>query len=170
METTQIIRASAEVVTISSFRPGDVYKRVENDYTGNAGLRFGIVQDVMNNGTDAAFTALEYRSDYSSGYTAELKVYDGSKPAALFAATPEEINVHIGELVASCERRREEAHEKYLAATKALAAVHRVAANIGDLTAPQLAPPAVLDVDEAEEPTGPFAGDEAVALDQLDAD
>src|SRR6476661_1858622 len=87
METRQIIEASADVITITRLRAGDVYKRVETDYQGTASLRFGIVSDVMHNGSDGAFAALEYTTDFSAGVAVTQKVYDGGKPAALYPAT-----------------------------------------------------------------------------------
>lgn len=103
MQVKQIIEASAEVVTITSLKAGSVYKRVESTYNGELVLRFGVVQDVMNNGEDSAFTALEYRTDYAAGVVLDLKVYDGGKPVALFAATPDEVRSHVEELVEAAQ-------------------------------------------------------------------
>jgi hypothetical protein len=125
MDTTQLVRASAEVVTITSLKAGDVYKRIETLYTGEANLRFGVVQSVMNNGTESAFTALEVRPDFV-GVAVESKVYDGSKPIALFAATPDEVGVVVSEA-------REAIARKVAAAEKALTEARNEADRIGDL-------------------------------------
>lgn len=122
MDTQQLIRASADVVTITHFAPGDVYKRIETAYSGEAILRFGVVQDVMNNGADAAFTALEFRADYN-GTTCDLKVYDGGKPAALYAATPEEVTAHFDDLRKATADKRDRAAEEFRKAEEAVARV-----------------------------------------------
>lgn len=141
MDTHQLIRASAEVVTITSFKPGDVYKRVESDYSGGVTLRFGVVQDVMNNGTDAAFTALEYRIDYAAGVVADLKVYDGTKPAALYAAQPEEVRNHLEDLEDSARAKVKAATAELEKAELAHARVGilREQVNASNLTAPAVA-------------------------------
>lgn len=146
MDTTQLVRASAEVVTITSFKPGDVYKRVETDYSGATSLRFGVVQDVMNNGSDAAFTAIEYRPEWNS-VVVDLKVYDGTRPAALYAATPEEVQHHLSELLEVSQRRVNEATDALTKATEARDRVLEVMRRVdgSGLTAPDTAA-GILDV------------------------
>lgn len=128
MDTKQLIQASAEVVTITSFKAGDVYKRVESTYDPQ--LRYGIVQSVMNNGSDSAFSAIELRPDYSTGVVVETKVFDGGKPAALFAATAHEVAVHLDEVRKSVEQRRETAAKALVEAERAVALVAEVSDRV----------------------------------------
>lgn len=134
MDTKQLIQASAEVITIASFKAGDVYKRIETGpYAGGEPtLRFGIVQDVMNNGSDSAFTAIEFRADYTSGVTVETKVFDGNRPAALFSAVPAEVAQHVEEVRKSAldkERRAAQALDEARRAVELVTEVcERVAA------------------------------------------
>lgn len=151
MQVQQIIQASADVVTITSLRPGDVYKRIgEAGYQGEPTLQFGVVQDVMNNGTDAAVTALEYERDYSTGVAVKLKVFNGGKPAALYPAQPEEVTAHLVALQEAAERKVLDAEKALTAAQEARAAVARVRAQVGTLTAPETAA-GVIEATEVEE-------------------
>ncbi|MGH1563086.1 hypothetical protein [Mumia sp. DW29H23] len=117
MDTTTLIQASAKVVTITELKPGDVYKRVDDAYGGTK-LIFGIVRDVMNNGTDAAFTALEVESGYQP--TPTVKVFKAGASLSLFAARPDEVSAHLVDVqmaaarrVADAERALTTAHEAF---------------------------------------------------------
>jgi hypothetical protein len=117
MQVQQMIRTSAEVLTITRLEPGNVYKRVVTDYTGTASLRFGVVQSVMNNGADAAVTAIEFAPNLAGSVASEIKVFDSSAVAAIFPATPDEISAHFIELeervereVAAAEKALEDKH------------------------------------------------------------
>lgn len=138
MQVQQMIRASADVLTITTLAPGNVYKRI--DARGAYGeaeprLRFGVVQSVMNNGEDAAVTALEFLADYT-GISAELKVFDGGKPVAIFPATPDEITQHLGELTEKAERDVEAAEKALVDKRQALARVQHLRSQIQELSAP----------------------------------
>lgn len=137
MDTRQLIEASAEVVTITRLKAGDVYKRIEEGTSYGSPLRFGVVQDVMNNGTDSAFTALELTPTYA-GITSEVKVFKAGMPAALFAATPDEVLRHTTEVKISVDRKVAEAEKALIAAREAQALAIRVmdTALMGELTAP----------------------------------
>lgn len=87
MQVQNIIRASADVLTITHLTVGNVYKRVDTNYNGDASIKFGVVQSVMNNGTDAAITALEYEADYN-GARATIRVITAAKDVAIFPARP----------------------------------------------------------------------------------
>ena len=137
MQVQQIIQASADVLTVTRLAPGNVYKRVEDSGYGGPVLRYGVVQSVMNNGTDAAVTALEYEADYSAGAKAIIKVFNGSTPAAIFPATPAEVTVHLDELMESARQAVIRAEEDLIKKQGALSAVVKMVESIGDLTAPE---------------------------------
>lgn len=138
MQTTQLVQASAEVVTITSFKRGDVYKRVDSDAYSEPKLRFGVVTDVMNNGTDAAIAALEYHLSYT-GVSIVEKVYDGSKPAALYPAQPEEVRTHVDELRKAADTKVEAARKALDEAEGQRSLVLQVAGQLGNLSAPETA-------------------------------
>lgn len=141
METKQLIQASAEVVTITSFKAGDVYKRIDTSGYADPTLRFGIVQSVMNNGSDSAFTALEMRADYNAGVTVETKVFDGSKPAALFAAEPAELSTHLEEIRKSVEAKQATARRALEDADRTAALFAEI---VGRITSAELTTPDVI--------------------------
>lgn len=139
MQVQQIIRNSADVLTITRLSPGDVYKRIVDSTYGDstAVLRFGVVQDVMNNGDDAAVTALEYVSSYNGVATAELKVFTGTKPVAIFPATPEEVAAHMTDLRTAADKAVATADDAAAKARETRAAVYRLAEQADSLTAPE---------------------------------
>ncbi len=102
MDTKHLVQASATAITITTLREGDVYKRLEKDYSGYK-INFGIVTSVLFNGTDAAITAVEYASAYSDGYKIESKVFGGDVELLIFHATKEEIESHLADLKRSAE-------------------------------------------------------------------
>jgi hypothetical protein len=138
MRTEHLIQPSAEVITITSLKKGDVYKRLEKDYGNTYSLRLGIVEDVMHNGNDCAFTAIEYEPNYNSVST-RSKVFGTESEVRLFAATPSEIAVHFDDVVRTAERGVE-ARERELADAQTTLqsvqdALHRI--QQGTLTAPE---------------------------------
>lgn len=92
MHITNLIEASADVITITRLKAGDVYKRID----GGA-IKFGIVQTIMHNGSEGAFSALEISPGYQS-VNAVNKVFETGGESALFTCTPEEFAVHITEI------------------------------------------------------------------------
>lgn len=135
MQTTQIVQASAEVVTIARLTPGDVYKRVETDYAGQATLRFGIVESVMNNGTDSAVSAVEFKPEYS-GVTVASKVIAAGADIAIYPATPAEVENHLEEVRKALQTAVESAQRALTEAQAKQAHVNGVIAAHAVLTAP----------------------------------
>jgi hypothetical protein len=164
MDTSQIVRSSAEVVSIVRLHPGDVYKRVESGYSGDASLRFGVVQDTMNNGTDAAVTAIEWKAEYAAVVT-EIKVFDGSSPAAIFPATPDEIESFLIDLEKSAQQAVENAERAGENATKQMRRVQILADQLHGLTAPEIAVAPTTDesIQDQADDVPDFMGDTARA-------
>jgi len=100
--TTQIVQASAQIVTILTLRENDVYKRFHKRYNDEFDLRFGIVSSVSYNGSDAMIVALEF--DPNSSAAPEIKVWASNTELQLFTATPEEITAGFRELRERGER------------------------------------------------------------------
>jgi hypothetical protein len=146
MQTSMLIQASADVVTILSLRKNDVYKRL-NDRTayGSATeptLRFGVVTDVLNNGTDSAITAIEFSADYS-GANPEVKVFRAGTDIALFAASPAEVVAHLDEVTAAAQRAVETA-ESDLGKKRAVLDLARQAfGRAAELSTPETTTPAI---------------------------
>lgn len=97
MKTVNLVRASAEIITVISLKKGDVYKRLEKNYSGYS-VHFGVVTDVLHNGEQAAITSLEYASEYNSTSLAKVKVFGTEDDIQVFYATPEEFRTHLGDL------------------------------------------------------------------------
>ena len=135
MQTTQIVQASAEVVTIARLSPGDVYKRVEADYSGNSTLRFGIVESVMNNGTDSAVSAIEFSTEYN-GVTVKAKVIAAGADVAIYPATPAEVEAHLDEVRKALQQSVESAERALTEAKAKQAHVNSVVASHFVLAAP----------------------------------
>lgn len=103
MRTSTLVQATADIITVVSLRTGDVYKRLEKDYSGGYTVQFGVVQDVMHNGEDAVITALEFAASYT-GVEPKYKVFGTDSDLKLFAATPDEVRHHFEELVETTQR------------------------------------------------------------------
>jgi hypothetical protein len=101
MRTETLVRASADVVTIVTLKPGDVYKRLvkasnsfesENAYKAT----FGVVESIDSNGQDTMVSVIEFSKDYS-GVAAKSVVFGTEREIKVFAATPPEIAVKFDE-------------------------------------------------------------------------
>lgn len=87
MDTTQIVRASADVVTIIKLRKGDVYKRLSKlSYQEKYDACYGIVQSIDYNGEQAMVTAIEIAPE-----GVKLAVFGTDSNLSLFAATLDEV-------------------------------------------------------------------------------
>lgn len=140
MQTQQIVRGSAEVLTITRLAVNDVYKRVEGSaYSNEPVLRYGVVTDVMDNGPDAAVVAVEFRpAEYGSGVQIMTKVITGNSPLAIFPARPEEVTDHMAGIIEAASRAAQVAREAWEKAEAQLKQVQEAAARLsaGELTAP----------------------------------
>jgi hypothetical protein len=117
VQTTNLVQASADVVRITTLTAGDVYKRFDTPSYGGPDLLFGVVQDVLNNGTTVVITAVEY-SNQGVSVVAKMKVFGPGTDLALFAATPAEVGAHLGEVLKAANYAVVDA-EKSLAAARA---------------------------------------------------
>lgn len=86
MNTQTLVRASADVVTITTLRTGDVYKRLVKNWQGEYDATFGVVQSVDHNGEHAMISSLEI-----GGSKVDHKVFGTDTDLHIFAATPEEV-------------------------------------------------------------------------------
>lgn len=163
MQTQQIVRGSAEVLTITRLAVNDVYKRVvETSYSTEPTLRYGVVTDVMDNGPDAAVVALEFRpADYSGGVQIETKIITGSQQIAIFPATPDEVGEHMAKILEAAHAAESTASDALDKATAMVAKVLRTSERLGQnlLTAPATSatplPPMSDDDDETPQPADP---------------
>lgn len=99
MRTSTLVQATADVVTVVNLRRGDVYKRLEESTYAAATLQFGVVTDVMHNGSDAAIVALEFPQDWSGRPEPKIKTFGTGTDLKLFAAQPEEVQAHFAEVL-----------------------------------------------------------------------
>lgn len=88
MQAHTLVRTSAEIVTITTLRPGDVYKRLVKDWQGQYEAVFGIVQTVDANGEAAMISSLEV-----SKTKVDHKVFGTDSDLQIFASTPEEVSL-----------------------------------------------------------------------------
>lgn len=140
MHTKTLIEASAEVLTITRLKAGDVYKRVvPSPYgSGESTLKLGVVTSIMNNGEEAAFTSLELTPSFS-GVTADTKVFHAGQSVQIFPATPEEIQAHCLDVQTGADKAVSKATEDLNAAKATQQLVGQMIGRVlrGELTAPE---------------------------------
>lgn len=136
MRTSTLVQATADVVTIVNLRRGDVYKRLEtNTYGEKHTLQFGVVTDVMHNGTDAVIVAMEFPQDWSGAPTPKLRTFGSDTELALFAAQPEEVQEHFASVLDGSGRTLDAAREAW---RKAQATDTQVRAIVGRFAGAEL--------------------------------
>lgn len=136
MQTKTLVEASADIITITSLKAGDVYKRLEKSYSGYS-VNFGVVTSVLHNGTDAAILAIEWKGSFRE-ITAESKVFGTDDDIKIFAAEPAEVREHLDEVQRAGEQAIRKAQQDEAAAREALARAveaYEIAAS-GGLRAP----------------------------------
>lgn len=115
MQTKQIIQASANVIRITKLQKGNIYKRFDDsDY-----VYYGIVTDVLNDGSNAIITSTEYRKSWSSMDVSQ-KVIKGEKDYVLFPATLEEMQDEFQSVIGTKEREIQDAQKKIQEAEKSI--------------------------------------------------
>lgn len=138
MKVQTVVKDSAEIVRIVQLSPGDVYKRlVKQSYETAYSLRVGIVQDVLNNGERIAVTALEFEHSYSSAVP-KIEVFGDDTDLTLFAATPDEVRVYLGEILEAARRQEKSAADAAAKAREILTRIEEIAETEG-ITAPRVA-------------------------------
>lgn len=141
MQVQRLVEPSAEMVTVTTVKPGDVYKRlVEPSYgTGDSSIQLGVVTDVMHNGTDAAITSIEFGIDFRD-VKPQIKVFGTRNAPQIFAAQPDEITLHLEELRSTIAQQIESA-EKKLSETRAIEQMVNVKlAGLPELSSPATKP------------------------------
>jgi len=105
MQTKQIIQASANVIRITKLSKGNIYKRFDDyDYT-----YYGVVTDVLNDGTNTIITSIEYKKSYSD-ISVSQKVIKGEKDFIIFPATIDELQMEFQDVIDS---KNKEIETKY---------------------------------------------------------
>lgn len=94
-----LVKASAQIITITELTQGDVYQRLE----GSTDLRYGLVTQVLHNGTDAVIQALEIRVDYY-GPSPEVKTFGTDSDVKIFPADPINVRMHLDEVAEKNEQ------------------------------------------------------------------
>lgn len=139
MNTVNLVQASAEIIQITKLRKGDVYKRLDESAYSDSKLKYGVVYDVMFNGSDAVIQAIEYTKSYDSIST-KLEVFATDKDLKLFNCTPEELHEHLGDMVGAAERKLEKAQKELAEAEENLARTKSIVSGelARTLTAPEI--------------------------------
>jgi hypothetical protein len=116
LTTAQLVEPTANIVRIVSLKKGDVYKRLHQAYSGSEPeIRFGIVTDILHNGTEAAVTSLEYQPASTDGLKVELKTFSTTNAPAFFPAEPSEFETHLRDLGRTVDNALKTAREKVTA-------------------------------------------------------
>ena len=137
MHVRNLIEASANVVTITTLKRGDGYKRIiPATQFGEAKLQFGVVTSVMNNGSEGAISAVEYAHDFS-GVVVSVKAFDATADVALFAATVDEVMEHIAEIRQAVDHKVTETAQKAAEARDMAARTAQVLDGLIELSEPQ---------------------------------
>lgn len=116
-----LVKASAQIITITELSAGDVYQRLE----GSSDLRYGVVTQVLHNGEDAVIQSLEMKTDYY-GVTPEIKTFGTDSDVKIFPADPLNVRMHLDETA----RRNDEA---LVRAEKALDEARVKHRQVGDI-------------------------------------
>lgn len=121
MSTTlsTVVRPAAQIVTIVDLAKGSVYKRLESDGGTRHRFVFGVVEDIVSDGTTTAISTVEYDNPYGTP-TVKQVTYSATSELSLFPATAEEVRAKFDELEQDATRSIDTA-ERDLARKRELA-------------------------------------------------
>jgi hypothetical protein len=102
MITKNLIQAAANVVKITRLSKGDCVKLVEDQYSSPE-IFYGVVIDLLNDGTKSFIQILRYKKSYSA-IDCDIKTYSGDKEVTLFPCTVDEIKEHFGDAIKNIKR------------------------------------------------------------------
>lgn len=136
MHTSTLVQASADVVRIVTLRQFDVYKRLEKDWQDKYVMWLGVVQSVDYNGEDALVTSLELNPVTGKS---EIKTFGTGTDLKLFAATPQEIQHGINEVIQISDRNLVTAQRALEAEQTNRRALESAINSIGEARTPEVA-------------------------------
>lgn len=92
MQTQTFIAPSATITRVTELTKGNTYKRlVDNSFSSDDKMVYGVVTDVLNNGTAIAIQTIEFEPDYANRIEIKHRVFKGERDLAIFPAEPNEI-------------------------------------------------------------------------------
>ena len=106
MQTKNLIQAQANVIKVTSLKKGDTVKIIQSIYSSPV-IKFGVVIDMYNTGTDSFVEFLLYDKTYDC-VNAEIKIVQGKEDISIFPATPEEVEKHLRDSLTSVSKKIEE--------------------------------------------------------------
>jgi len=117
METKNLIQQSANVIRLTNLKIGDVYKRVDTQYSSTE-IYYGVITDIMNDGENSFIEALEYTKSYSD-VKATIKIFEGTKDVSIFPARIIDIKEYfdyaIKDLEKNIEKKKDELQKEITA-------------------------------------------------------
>ena len=94
MQTKNIIQTQANVIKITSLVKGNVVKIIDDSSSYSTDIKYGVVIDLMNDGSKTFLEILEYKKSYGD-VSAEIKLYSGDKELNLFPASVDEVKEYF---------------------------------------------------------------------------
>lgn len=103
MQTKTLIQSSVNILRITELTKGCTVKVIKKDYNDNK-MFYGIVTDLLNSGEKSFIEILLFEKSYSD-LKGKVEIYEGSTDIALFAATVEEIESSLRDILVSLQRQ-----------------------------------------------------------------
>lgn len=119
MQTKSLIQANANVIKIVNLKKGDVYKRIEERYSNDYEVRYGVVQNIYNDGENTHIETLEYNKSFSD-ISVNLRVFSGKQDLSIYPVSIEEISEHFESMILKMEKGIVESEEELAKKKKAL--------------------------------------------------
>jgi len=110
MEMKNLIQLNANVVRITNFKKGDVFKRIDTRYSDTE-VKYGVVLDLLNDGKKSFIEALEYKKGYDS-VSGEIKVFRGEEDLNIFPCNISEIKEYLESAINSVDKEIEKSKEE----------------------------------------------------------
>lgn len=97
-----VIKQAAEISVITSISAGDIYKRLETPSYGGPRVVLGIVTDVLQNGEQAAVTAIEFIPPEYGAVEPKMVTFAGDAEVSIYPVARQE----FVSLIAALEERQ----------------------------------------------------------------
>lgn len=144
MQVKQLVRATAQAITVVDLTEGSVFKRLHKEaYSQTYSVKLGIVTGVAHNGEDAMITAIEIDPEQSGSAIAKVRVFGtDTEDLKLFPADPAEIDAIMEQAMETAINVRSSAQYQLDAAVKQIDRLSDIAGRLASgealpaLTAP----------------------------------
>jgi hypothetical protein len=133
MEVKNLVRGTAQVITITELAVGDVVKMVEEGSYDAPKMKFGVVTDVLNNGEESVIELTFVGKSYATpAIESRIITHSNQSKFQIYPATPHAFRDHCKQCVGAMEEEIDKLRSAWEEKIKAYKSVSLLLESTGD--------------------------------------